>query len=677
MEHLDRKIRRKLLFDMIRIRHVEDRIDAEYLNDQMRTPVHLSIGQEAIAVGACSVARRDDVISSNHRSHGHYLAKGGDLKAMIAELHCRSTGCSKGYGGSMHLIDVSVGHYGSSSIVGGGIPIGTGYALSFALKGEDRVSLVFLGDGASEEGVFYESVSFAVLKRLPVVYILENNGLAICTPLAERQAGPSIFHTAYPRNLLPACRINGNDAEAVRTAVGKAVSRARQGAGPSFIECMTYRIPGHSGCAAQDPQGYRDPAEIALWKGKCPVRAYRRKLLSLGVVSEAELFAFEEETHAEVYDAFAFARQSPLPAPTDAQGVVYCADSAKEMKHAVYGETYYTVPEGKRREIGWIAAQREALLQALEMDPSVFLMGQGIDDPFAIFGVTKGLRDIFGVTRVFDIPLAEAALTGIAVGAAQMGMRPVYFHNRPDFLYLCLDQLGNHAAKWAYLFAGQVSVPLVVWSCIGRGWAGAGAQHSQAPQAVFTHIPGMKVVMPSTCFDAKGLLLAAIQDNNPVVFIDHRHNFKNREHVPEAPYIVPLGKGVIRRQGRDITIVATSHLVQDACSAAEELALQGIEAEVIDPRTLKPLDEELILESVKKTGRLVVADTGWRTSGFAAEVAALAAEKAFSFLKAPVQRITAPDTPAPAGHTLEEGFYVGKQDIVISVLFACEKGDAS
>jgi pyruvate dehydrogenase E1 component beta subunit len=294
-------------------------------------------------------------------------------------------------------------------------------------------------------------------------------------------------------------------------------------------------------------------------------------------------------------------------------------------------------------------------------------MGQGVDDPSGMFGTTQGLHKEFGRDRVFDTPLAETALTGVAVGAALGNMRPVYFHNRPDFLLLAMDQLVNHAAKWHYMFGGAVCVPLVIWTCIGRGW-GSAAQHSQALQGLFMHISGLKLIMPSTCFDAKGLMLAAIRDNNPVVIIDHRFNFKQKGVVPKEMYTLPIGKGVVRRPGKDVTVVAVSHLVVDAFFVAQELTEQGIETEVIDPRTLRPLDEELILESVAKTGRLVIVDTGCKTGGVTAEISALVVERAFTFLKAPIARVTCPDLPTPAGHTLEEAFYIGKPEIKEAIL---------
>jgi pyruvate dehydrogenase E1 component beta subunit len=314
------------------------------------------------------------------------------------------------------------------------------------------------------------------------------------------------------------------------------------------------------------------------------------------------------------------------------------------------------------RILSYPEAIREALAQSLAHDPSVFVMGQGVDDPSGMFGTTLGLQERFGPRRVFDTPLAENGLTGIAVGAAIGGMRPVYLHNRPDFLLLAMDQLVNHAAKWRYMFGGAACVPLVVWSCTGRGW-GAGAQHSQALQGLFMHAPGLKVVMPSSCHDAKGLMISAIADGDPVIVMEHRLNFRKKGHVPEEPYRVPIGKGVVRRLGADVTVVAISHMVTEACLAADELSAEGIEAEVVDLRTLRPLDEEVVLSSIARTGRLVVADTGWRTGGVTAEIAALAAEKGLGFLKAPVARVACPDVPTPAGYTLEAAFYPGKAEI--------------
>lgn len=318
------------------------------------------------------------------------------------------------------------------------------------------------------------------------------------------------------------------------------------------------------------------------------------------------------------------------------------------------------------RRLSYIEAIREAFDQALAQDKRVFIMGQGVDDPTAMFGATSGLHKKYGRNRVFDVPLSENALTGIAVGAALTGMRPIYLHNRPDFLLLAMDQIVNHASKWSYMFGGNGNVPLVIWAPVGRGW-GSAAQHSQALQGLFMHVPGLRLVMPSTPYDAKGLLISSIADDNPVIIIEHRWLFKHTGYVPEKLYAVPFGRGVVKRAGKDITIVGVSYMIIEALRAAEELQKEGIDVEVIDLRTLKPLDEGIILESLKKTGRLLVTDTGWKTGGISAEITAIAAEKGFNYLRKPVRRVACPDVPTPAGYTLEAKFYPGVVDIIESV----------
>ena len=301
---------------MLRIHKVQLRIESLYHLDEMKTPIHLCIGQEAVAVGVCSTLNKDDYISSNHRGHGHYLAKGGDLKSMIAELYCRETGCSKGRGGSMHLVDISVGHIGSSSIVGGGIPIATGLALAIKMKKQDRVSVVFFGDGAADEGVLYESVNFAILKRLPVIFIYENNQFSVCSRVSARQAGEIIFH-ATPHDYMFTKTIDGNDVLEVCEAARKAVLRARNGQGPSFIECKTYRVRGHAGAGSDAKLGYRTAQEIADWEAKCPVATFRNKLLCERMITEQELAEMERKIDVEIDEAFRFAQESPLPKKED------------------------------------------------------------------------------------------------------------------------------------------------------------------------------------------------------------------------------------------------------------------------------------------------------------------------------------------------------------------------
>ena len=301
-----------LYHDMFRIHKVQLRIESLYHLDEMKTPVHLCVGQEAIAVGVCANLNKEDYISSSHRSHGHYLAKGGDLKGLIAELYCRETGCSRGHGGSMHLVDTSVGHMGSSSIVGGGIPIGTGLALAIQMKKQERMSVVFLGDGAANEGVIYESINFAILKKLPVIYIYENNQFSVCSHISARQAGEIIFHATPPEHMFTKT-VDGNDVLEVCEAARKAVLRARNGQGPSFIECKTYRVRGHAGAGSDAGLGYRSAEEISSWESKCPVTTFCEELLKKGLITQNDIQDMEKEIDLEIDEAFRFAQESPLP----------------------------------------------------------------------------------------------------------------------------------------------------------------------------------------------------------------------------------------------------------------------------------------------------------------------------------------------------------------------------
>jgi pyruvate dehydrogenase E1 component beta subunit len=320
------------------------------------------------------------------------------------------------------------------------------------------------------------------------------------------------------------------------------------------------------------------------------------------------------------------------------------------------------------RQISYVQAINEALYQLLHRDKRTLLIGQGVNSPWYVGNTTRGLFSRFGPGRVIDTPVSENGITGVAVGAALAGMRPILVFPRMDFMYYAMDQIANHAANWHYMFGGQLNVPLTIWAIINRGGEQA-AQHSQALQAILSHLPGLKVVVPGTPHDAKGLLVAAVEDGNPVVYIDDRWLYGFKGEVPESIYSIPIGEGVVRREGHDVTLVSASFMLSRALEAAEILAVAGINAEVIDLRSFKPLDEDLILKSVKKTGKLVIVDGGWKTYGIGAEIAALAAEKAFSYLKAPIIRLSLPDTPAPASAALEKVYYVDTENIVV----ACEK----
>lgn len=311
-------------------------------------------------------------------------------------------------------------------------------------------------------------------------------------------------------------------------------------------------------------------------------------------------------------------------------------------------------------------ALRLAAIHAMERDPKVFVMGIGVDDHRAVFGSTKGLVERFGPERVFDTPIAEAGMTGVAIGAALNGFKPIHVHIRADFLYLAMDQIFNMAAKWRAMFGGRMNAPIVIRAVIGRSW-GQGAQHSQSIQSFFMNVPGLKVAMPTTAADASGLLLAAVADPGPVILIEHRLLYDIVGEVPQPPRALPFGRAVVRKEGRDVTIVANSYMVVESLKAAEFLAAHGIDAEIVDPVSLAPLDRAAILASVRKTGRLLAVDTGWVTCGVSAEIAALAAEEAFDALKAPVRRLGMKPVACPVSKPLENEFYPSARTIAEAV----------
>ena len=318
------------------------------------------------------------------------------------------------------------------------------------------------------------------------------------------------------------------------------------------------------------------------------------------------------------------------------------------------------------RKIHYSLAINEALHQMMSSDESVFLMGQGVKSPWYVGNTAKDLLETFGPERIIDTPVSENAVTGAAVGAALVGMRPIVVHPRMDFMLYAMDPIVNEAANWHYMFGGSSSVPVVIWGIVNRGGEQA-AQHSQAIHALFAHIPGLKVVMPSTPYDAKGLMISAIKDDNPVVYIDDRWLYNMDGDVPEEVYSVPIGKGIVRKRGKDVTLVSISYMVVESLRAAEAVERDGIDIELIDLRSIKPIDERIIFESVEKTGRLVIVDAAWKTCGVAAEIAALVAENVFDKLKCPIRRVTLPDVPAPASSALETVYYLSVQQIVQTV----------
>ena len=640
---------------MRRIRAFDEKVAELFEGGEIKGTAHSYVGQEAVAAGVCASLGPEDFMASHHRGHGHCIAKGARLDLMMAELMGRESGYCQGLGGSMHIADLGLNILGANGIVGAAMPLSTGAGLAARLDGSGRVAVAFFGDGASNQGVFHESLNLASVWKLPIVFVCENNQYALSTSYRDTTSVDQVAERA-PAYGIPGRTIDGNDVVEVYEAVREAVERARAGGGPTLIEAMTYRWGGHSMRAnVRDPRGEE---EYASWMERDPVRRAERELRDVEVVDEAGIEAIGTQTAAELDRAVEFGRAAGQPEADALRAAVYAP-------HEAFDEP--GLANGNGRALGFVEAINEALHQEMESDPRVVVMGEDVAATGGIFGATKGLLEKYGEDRVRDTPISEAGFVGCGIGAAIAGLRPVVEIQIFDFVALTMDMLVNQAAKFRFMLGGKNTVPVVI-----RGPQGGGirlaAQHSQSLEAWFTHVPSLVVVAPSSPYDAKGLLTAAIRDSNPVIFLEAKLQYLEPPGpVPEEPYAIPIGKAAVRREGTDVTVVATMAMVPRALAAAESLARQGHRVEVIDPRTLKPLDEDTLLASLRKTRRLVVAHEACLTGGFGAEVAALAAEKAFDWLDAPVARVAALDTPMPYNEALERQVIPSQQRIADAI----------
>jgi len=708
-----------LLEDMLTIREFEEMIirlrSGAYepcAGFDYRGPTHVSIGQEAASVGSCAGIAPDDCITSTHRGHGDSVAKGcAALRAMpaaqlrdrvpdcaaksrpklletaledhvyrtIAELFGKEDGYCKGRGGSMHIADFAVGHLGANAIVGGGVPIATGAAMAERYFRTGKVVCCFAGDGAYANGVVLESLNWACMRQftnhlakdrmfgLPVIFVIENNhyGMTHRTDdevmgidfLARRAAG-------FAENNMHAEVVNGMDVLAVRDAVRRAAEGCRRGRGPYLLELDTYRYFGHS---LSDPRNeYRTREEEEAWKALDPVATFSRALLRAGVITPRRLASLKKRVVERNARAARRAAAAADPDPADVIRYMY-TDTAEQPVPEVFSrvEIVKEAPRFKRTDgqLTYRDAIKEGLFEEMKRDSRVILYGEDVADYGGAFKATKGLLEAFGRHRVFNTPISEAAICGTAVGAAMRGLRPVTELMYMDFSLMASDQIGNQAAKWHYMSGAKAELPLVYRVSVGGG-KGYGGQHSQTLESVFAHIPGLYVVYPATPYDAKGMLKSAIRDNNPVLFVESQILYGFKGAVPEEDYRIPFGTADVKRPGTDLTIVAWGPAVHDALRAAAALESEdGKSVEVLDLRSLVPLDVPAICDSVRKTGRCVVASQCVSIGSYTGEIASTIMAEAFDYLDAPVARVGAANGIAPQSHILEAAFLPDAADI--------------
>jgi pyruvate/2-oxoglutarate/acetoin dehydrogenase E1 component/TPP-dependent pyruvate/acetoin dehydrogenase alpha subunit len=706
------------------IRYFEEKVYDLLGQNVIKGASHLYAGQEAIATGAIAAIERGDVIGSTHRGHGHCGAIGNKYadterdrqnhwNAMMAELMGKETGYCKGRGGSMHIAEVEhQNNLGSTGIVGGNQPPAVGAALAEKFKKSGKVVLSFFGDGSSNTGTFHESMNMAATLKVPLVAIIENNlyGMSVPfsgSPVEGTRCASSIEDVAVRAAAydVPAMIVDGQDVVAVFLAIRKAVERARKESLMMMVECKTYRWYGHS---RSDPREYRTKAEEKAWHERDPVIVLRNKLTSEGFCTEAELDQIKDKAFAAIETATQFGMDSPLPNPADVAKDVYVEETyparlieeekktAGRVREATAAFEKFVASSGAKTKKEAVEqaraqiksqygmnvmniAQAVSAAQADEMrrDERVFVFGEDVGLYGGAYQATRGLLAEFGKERVIDTAISEAAIAGAAVGAALRGMRPVAEIMYVDFVTIAMDQLVHVGAYNRYMFGGKAKVPMVLRTEGGVGRCIA-AHHSESLEAWLMHTPGLYVVMPSTPYDAKGLLRAAIQSDNPVVFIEHKATYGQTGPVPEGDYIIPLGVADIKRPGNDATIVSYCRMAMRALDAAKILAdKHGIDAEVIDVRTLKPLDMKTIAESVRRTGKLITVSEGFCWCGAGREIAGQYMEydfgdgtRGFDYLDGRPINLAARDVPPPMSEPLEEASIPSVQQIVEAVKHA-------
>lgn len=642
-----------LLQMMIRIRRFEGKCAELYTQEKIRGFLHLYDGEEAVATGIIPLLGKDDRIVATYREHGHALARGLPMPEIMAEMYGMSEGCAGGRGGSMHLFSRKANFFGGNAIVGGGLPLAAGLALADRMRSEEHVTACFFGEGAVAEGEFHESLNLASLWQLPVLFVCENNGYAMGTALTLSEAVTDI-HAKAQSYAVASEVVDGMDVIAVEAATRRALKAIRETGKPYFLECRTYRFRAHS---MFDAQLYRDKKEVEEWREKGPIHRFQTWLDTNAIIHSTDVDKIEADVAAEIEEAVAFAEAGTLePLESLTKYVMAPKRPAPPMPAAKGGE---------KTETTYREAVKAAISDALTRDDRVFLMGEDVGRYGGCYAVSKGLLDDFGPERIRDTPLSESGFTGIGIGAAMAGMRPIIEVMTVNFSMLALDQILNTAATYRHMSNNNFGVPVVIRMATGAGKQLA-AQHSHSLEGWYAHIPGLRVLAPATLEDARGMLWTALKDPDPVLIFENVMLYNRTGELAANAGPVDIDHAVIRREGKDISMITYGGSLWKTLEAAEELAGFGIDAEVIDLRSLRPLDMETILSSVVRTRRALIVDEGWKTGSLSAEIGMQIAEKAFYDLDAPLARVCSTEVPIPYAKHLEHAAIPQVPGIVIA-----------
>lgn len=636
---------------MSRIRAVDKAIQAGLSGGKFFFSYWPMTGQESIPAVISQLISARDYMVTTYRGVHDQVAKGVALEGMFAEMLGREGGVNKGKGGSPHISDPTSGSMLTTAIVGAGAPIANGLALAAQSRGEDRVTIVNFGDGATSIGAVHEAMNLAGVWKLPVIFLCQNNLIGEYTPIPGYTASKDFASRAAGYGF-KGVRLDANDIAGFHKGMKAVIEEVRTGQGPVFVEAVTFRLGPHAGVG----DSKEVTAEVlGAAKEAWPVPRTRALLQEAGILTAAELDAIDEAARVEVDAAIEAAIASPVTPQSETLLDVYGDPDTPPRRGHYPRRAEEAQATGETKTMLMLEAIVSAQDLALEADKGVFLLGEDIGDPpGGVFATSRGLQTKYGAARVRPTPIAETAIIGAGIGAALVGMRPVAEIMFNDFAGVCLDQIFNHAAKQRYMSGAVTHVPMTVRMMVGGGIGGFGAQHSQSLEAWLTHTPGLKVTFPSTPFDAKGLLLSCIFDEDPCIQLESIKLLRGvRGEVPLGDYRIPLGVAKVRREGTDISFITYGWQVQECLAAAEELAKDGVSAEVVDLRTLVPLDYARVLDSVKKTRRALVVHAATEFSGFGGELASTISEELFSTLKAPVGRLGADFAPIAYSRDIE------------------------
>ena len=656
---LDRDHALHLLHQMLRIRRLEETCYQLYSQAKIRGFMHLYDGEEAVAAGLAEALTPEDAVVATYREHGHALLKGVSAGAILAEMYGKQEGCARGRGGSMHLFDKEARLVGGNAIVCGHLPLAVGMAKADQMRGLNRVTVCVFGDGAVAEGEFHESLNLAALWKAPVLFLCENNGYCMGTNIAYHQSEPDIAKKAAAYRMY-AVAVDGMDVLAVEAAVQDAVAKIKAGNGPQFIEARTYRFRAHS---MFDAELYRSKSEVQEWRERDPIANFKAMLLAKGLISQEDVDELEAQVQAELDEAVAFAEAGTWEPVEDLTRFVYSEDVPPG---ALYAVPPAEEPSAETEEMTYRAAVRAAMSNAIRRDERVFLMGADVDHYGGCFAVSKGMLEEFGPERIIGTPLSESGYTGAGIGAAMNGMLPIVEIMTCNFSLLALDQILDNAATILHMSGGHFNVPVVIRMATGGGKRLA-AQHSHTFDGWYAHIPGLKVLTPATVEDARGMLETALADPDPVIIFENSLLYNMKAELPVNAGPVDIDKARVRREGNDVTVIAYGMALVKSMEAAAKLAEEGIDCEVIDLRTLRPLDDATIMASVAKTHRVLIVDEDWCSGSIAAEISARIMEQAFYELDQPVVRHCGVEVPMPYAPQLEDAALPQVETIMATV----------